>query len=294
MKRKEDYWFSISMANYNNASYIETAINSVINQTYKKWELIIVDDKSTDDSIQIVSQFLNDDRIKLIIHKFNMGYGASLRTAIEGSKYPIIGIVDSDDKLHEEALAILNKAYKNNPECGFIYTDKWICDKNLHNCVKTQQNKSFPPKSNIITPYISHFKTFKKSEYLKTSGFVFSQKRSVDKDIIYKLEEVTNFKYIKRPLYYYRKHEKGISQGKNKDKARLYHYIARCKAYYRRLNMDIPTCSLTDLYMEYFKLTFFDQISLLKRFFKIIKVKFPKNRIRSLFRSFLKLMLKFL
>ena len=54
------------MANFNNSKYIKEAIKSIKNQTYNKWELIIVDDKSTDDSLKIINQYLKDKRIKLI------------------------------------------------------------------------------------------------------------------------------------------------------------------------------------------------------------------------------------
>ena len=55
---------SLLMVNYNRASYIETAINSVLTQTYPDWELIIVDDGSTDDSVAKIKPFLRDARIR--------------------------------------------------------------------------------------------------------------------------------------------------------------------------------------------------------------------------------------
>ncbi|GAH35075.1 unnamed protein product, partial [marine sediment metagenome] len=64
--QSKNNYFSILMANFNNANYIESAINSVLKQTYTNWELIIVDDCSVDDSIKIIKPFLSDKRIKLI------------------------------------------------------------------------------------------------------------------------------------------------------------------------------------------------------------------------------------
>ena len=76
--------FSILMATYNNANYIETAIKSVINQTYLNWELIIVNDASTDNSIKIIEPFLKDKRIQLIILSKNqgVGYGTAIQRKI--------------------------------------------------------------------------------------------------------------------------------------------------------------------------------------------------------------------
>ena len=74
--------FSLIMANYNNDKYIAEAINSVLNQTFKDWELIIVDDCSTDNSLSVIESFLSDKRIKLIKHEQNKGYISALKTGI--------------------------------------------------------------------------------------------------------------------------------------------------------------------------------------------------------------------
>ena len=64
---------SIIMPSYNTAKYISQSIQSVIDQTYHNWELIIVDDCSTDDTDNVVRLFLNDDRIKYLKNKKNSG-----------------------------------------------------------------------------------------------------------------------------------------------------------------------------------------------------------------------------
>ena len=76
------------MASYGNDRYIEVAIKSVLFQTYPYWELLIVDDCSTDNSNEIAEKYLNDNRIKLIHHKFNQGYGGALKTAAENASNP--------------------------------------------------------------------------------------------------------------------------------------------------------------------------------------------------------------
>ncbi len=106
--------FSILMANYNNGKYIKEAIESVISQTFPKWELIIVDDCSTDNSVVIIKSFLSENRIKLIQHKKNMGYGGSLKTAADNASNKFISILDSEDKLHENALEIMSESYRKS------------------------------------------------------------------------------------------------------------------------------------------------------------------------------------
>lgn len=167
-------------------------------------------------------------------------------------------------------------AYEKYPEYGFIYSNMWHCDSDLNaSVVNPWIGPVIPEQTNLFRPRIAHLKTFHRDAYLKTKGYDPNQKKSVDKDIIFKLEEVTKLKYIDIPLYYYRFHESGISQGKNKFKAWVYLYIARCKAYQRRLNTDIPNLTLGVLYTEYFKITLRPLINFyrsLKRYFRISRL----------------------
>ena len=97
------------MTNYNYSKYIMEAIESVLEQTSPEWELIIVDDASADRSIEIIEPYLKDERIKLVKHENTQGYAASLITAFENSTAEIIGIIDSDDVLHKDAVKIMIK-----------------------------------------------------------------------------------------------------------------------------------------------------------------------------------------
>ena len=278
------------MANFNNGLYIKEAIESVISQSYPNWELIIVDDCSTDNSIKMIKPYLTDKRIKLIAHQKNSGYGGSLKTAANHALNIILGILDADDKLHESALETMVQAYKANPDSGFIYSTMWSCDKDLKNCRVNEEIGEISQDNKVFfRERISHFKTFRKEAYNKTSGFDPTQKRAVDKDIIFKLEEVSNCKFINKPLYYYRRHERGISQGKNEFKAILYFYIAKCKAYRRRLGTDIPNVTKLYLWKEFFKITLNRQIKLLNSllsFFKIYYL-FTNSRIKNLIKKIL-------
>ena len=264
--------FSIVMANYNNEKYIQEAIRSVISQIYSNWELIIVDDASTDNSIEKITPFLDDKRIKLIRLKQNYGVGHAKRMGCENAVNDILGILDSDDKLDNKALEIVAKCYKENTDIGFVYTNMWSCDSELKNCIISRDNREIPEKESIFNPIILHFHTFRRPDYLKTLGYDSNLRSSVDKDIIYKLEEVTSFKYVNEPVYYYRHHKKGISQNKNKFNARVNHYKAKCKTYRRRLNTDLPNFSLKELYYEYYKITFSNIINLLKSLIRTFKL----------------------
>jgi glycosyltransferase involved in cell wall biosynthesis len=89
---------SIITPSYNSAPYIKETIESVLQQTYPNWEMIIVDDCSTDDSKEIVKRYIQEDkRIKLISNQENIGVAQSRNRAIEEANGDYIALLDSDD-----------------------------------------------------------------------------------------------------------------------------------------------------------------------------------------------------
>jgi len=136
--------FSVIMPNYNNSKYIKEAIGSVLKQTYKNWELVIVDDASTDDSIKAIEPYLKDKRINLIKNKINKGAAYTSRVAVDNSSGEIIGTLDSDDVLHKDALKIMVRAHLDNPDHGLIYSNQYHCDENLKIISKAKYAEEIP------------------------------------------------------------------------------------------------------------------------------------------------------
>lgn len=105
VKCKNDYKFSIIVPNYNNAEWINKTIESVLNQTYKNWEMYIIDDLSTDNSIEVIESY-KDDRIKLIKNKIKWYNGGSRNWGIlkakETNSDGYLLFIDSDDWLYNE------------------------------------------------------------------------------------------------------------------------------------------------------------------------------------------------
>ncbi len=85
------------MPSYNTASYIRESIQSVLAQTYKDWELIIVDDCSSDNTDEVVKPFLTDERIKYFKNKQNCGAAISRNWALREANGKWIAFLDSDD-----------------------------------------------------------------------------------------------------------------------------------------------------------------------------------------------------
>ena len=92
-----DELVSIIMPSYNTANYIAASIQSVLDQTYPNWELIIVDDCSTDDTDAVVAPFLTDARIRYLKNERNSGAAISRNRALREAKGRWIAFLDSDD-----------------------------------------------------------------------------------------------------------------------------------------------------------------------------------------------------
>jgi glycosyltransferase involved in cell wall biosynthesis len=104
---------SVVMLSYNHKCYINEAIESVLNQSFPDWELIIIDDASTDGSQQLIRDYADDSRVRLIFHESNKGIPASTIEGIDAVRGKYIAFLDSDDvwkfdKLNKQ-LVVLNK-----------------------------------------------------------------------------------------------------------------------------------------------------------------------------------------
>lgn len=125
-----DELITIIMPAYNSQKYISSAINSVINQTYQNWELIVVDDGSSDKTKSIVSDYISEnDNIKLFSNNHNMGVVKSRNKGIKQASGNWIAFLDSDDlwesdKLQKQVKLILEK------QAEFIFTGSSYINEN--------------------------------------------------------------------------------------------------------------------------------------------------------------------
>ncbi len=131
---------------YNSEKFLPYTIESVINQTYKNWELLIVDDMSTDNSLQIAMQYAQcDSRIKVIQLKENSGPAIARNVAIEAAKGKYIAFLDSDDLwlptklenqlkfMNDKNISFSYTAYKKIDEDGTYRGIIWVPERITYN-----------------------------------------------------------------------------------------------------------------------------------------------------------------
>lgn len=139
--KKKDIKFSIIIPNYNNGEYLEKCLNSVLNQTYKNYEIIFIDDISTDNSIEIAKKTIGNKQPAMIIQlKTKRLNGGSRNVGIMEATGDYIMCIDSDDWLtNKYVLSRLNKVIRNE---DIIFTGYSMLDKNGERAVDTPNHKN--------------------------------------------------------------------------------------------------------------------------------------------------------
>ena len=138
---------SVIIPTYNRARYVGRAISSVLYQDWDEYEIIVVDDGSTDNTKEILSLFGN--RIICISHPYNKGVSAARNTGIKNAKYPFVAFLDSDDYWLPKKLSIQIKFFMNNPDAIACQTQEiWIRKGKRVNPKK----KHMKPSGDIFIP----------------------------------------------------------------------------------------------------------------------------------------------
>ncbi|GHV45436.1 hypothetical protein FACS1894180_7960 [Bacteroidia bacterium] len=233
--------FSILMAQYNNGRFLQTAVESVFAQTYTNWEIIIVDDCSTDNSAEYYELYKDNPRIKIFFNEKNGGEGFTKRNAAAHAKGELCGFLDPDDALLPNALQDMVEVHRANPQVSVVFSRMYMCGENLNIKGESRKlviaegknyftNKDFQPE---------HFVSFKKSFYDKTEGIDGRKRMAADQDMYTKLEEMGEVYVLDKFTLKYRIHAGGLSVGKSMNKTWFWNFIVRYETCVRRgLSID--------------------------------------------------------
>lgn len=212
--------FSILIAHYNNWEYFQECYKSIISQTYQNFEIVIVDDFSTDDSFEKLSDLAQkDSKIKLFQNTENKKVGFTKKRCVEVATGDVCGFLDPDDYLSPNAISEVVSTYKTYDKCIATYSKiKLVNQTNYIVGDFKHTKKILNGKKYFFNLFfeVAHFFTFKRYEYLKTTGINDCLIIAEDQDLYLKLYELGDFVFIDEFLYYYRLHDKGISQNKTK------------------------------------------------------------------------------
>lgn len=246
---------SVIIPNYNHARFLEKRIRSVLNQTCQDFEVIYLDDASTDNSAEIFAKFIDDRRIRAIVNPVNSGspfkqWNKGVREAI--GEY--IWIAESDDYADERLLKMLVEQLDTHPTVGVTYCQSWEVDEHDHILSKFEELYT----ANLVDPdrwktsftnhgqdecrrYLILYNTIpnasavliRRSAYLAVGGAPEDKRLCGDWLFWSKVLLVSDVAYVAEPLNYFRRHlattrERFIENGVSVEEAfQVLRYICR-------------------------------------------------------------------
>lgn len=119
---------SVIVPVFNAGAHLERCLNSLIGQTYKDLEIIVVDDGSTDDSRATISRFVELDRRVCPVFQANRGVSVARNVGIERATGDLIGFLDADDWLEPDTYAVVAEQFNDHPEIDFVTFGYFVDD----------------------------------------------------------------------------------------------------------------------------------------------------------------------
>jgi glycosyltransferase EpsE len=178
---------TVLMTVYNNATTLSESLNSIKNQTYKNWELVIIDDGSNDDSLKIIKNFSSsiNKKVKIIINNHNLGIPISLNKSIPFINGDFIARHDGDDLSAKNRFQIQLNFLNNNLEYGFVSNSMYHF--NDDGILYKSKIKNKPTKLDFIwgNPFNNAPSLIRKELFFGIGGYsesIFFKKRFEDLD----------------------------------------------------------------------------------------------------------------
>jgi len=210
---------SIAITAYNTEKYIEKAIESILNQTYKDFELILLDDGSTDHTGEIIDKYKDYKNVR-VYHQENKGIPYSKSKCVELSRGEYIVIFDSDDIAENTLIEKEVRCFEQskNKNVGIVYSDAKIIneydDITRESYVGKLNRMSKNPTMDLIffPPYPMSSMMYKKEVFNKIGLYDSKYSVSSDYDLMIRMSEHFTWEYIDEKLIRYRRHENNISR----------------------------------------------------------------------------------
>lgn len=207
---------SIVMPCYNSEKYISEAIDSILQQTYANWELIIVDDGSTDGSKNIINKFKQrDERIKVLLNKENKGVSAARNLGIRNCSGQYIAFLDSDDIARAKRLETEVRFLETNKKYGAVGSQVQVIDLESHIIGKSSLPVTWADLRKIMffkNPFICSSMMVRKS-IIEKYQISFDEHIKIGEDFLFwiELSRYCNILVLKDYLAAYRLNTGGIA-----------------------------------------------------------------------------------
>lgn len=209
---------SVVMPAYNAEKYISTAIESILNQTFKEFEFIIIDDGSTDSTWEVISRYANKDgRVVPVKNERNLKICKSLTKGIDKARADLIARMDADDWAYPERLKYQVEFMERNPEVVILGNAIEVCDKNI-NPINTrkyvQTDKKIRKRILKNSPFAHPTVMYRKSAVLEAGGYDSGLADIEDYDLYFRLGKLGRFANLDETLLKLRTHSASVSNRK--------------------------------------------------------------------------------
>ncbi len=214
-EHNENPLVTIVIPAFNHESYVEDAVRSVMAQHYENWELLLIDDGSTDKTGEICDRFAEKDRIR-VIHQENMGLSATLNRGLELSKGKYFGFLPSDDLFYPEKLVVQVDLLETHPELAGVGSFQTLVDGQGQPLQDKDMEEwfSYAPASRpdfllklLERNFVPAPSMLLKTDMVrKSGGFDTACRFMQDYDLWFRILKNHDMKIIPRPLIYYRWH----------------------------------------------------------------------------------------
>ena len=217
-------FISVIIPNYNHANYLDERIQSVLNQTYQNFEIIILDDKSTDNSAEVIEKYRTHPKVSnIIINKDNSGSTfKQWHKGFELAKGDLIWIAESDDSCDKTLLERNVKNFINDEHCVLSFACSLRMDENgvLHNKMQNIQNDMSLDGMSFNRQYMfcgcvvanASSALFKKNDAIEADKIYMTYKGGGDRVFWMEIAERGNVSIISNPLNYFRKHNQNTTK----------------------------------------------------------------------------------
>lgn len=206
---------SVYITNYNYASFLRQSIESVLQQTLSDFELLIIDDGSTDNSRDIIESYRNVPNV-IIINQQNRGLNVTNNIAMRASHGKYLMRLDADDFLDPHALMILSDALERDQELGMVFPDYFLVDE-YGNVLNIERRNSFKDGVSLMDMPAHGACTMIRKSYLESVGGYDEEFMCQDGYELW-IKFSTRYKVLNvpTPLFYYRQHGKNLTSNEQR------------------------------------------------------------------------------
>lgn len=243
---------SVYVPAYNAEKYILQAVQSVLNQSYTDYEIVIVDDGSSDNTWDVLNKEFGDNPKVRLFRKENGGIGSASNYALRQCRGYLVVQLDSDDMLTREALATVTEFFNKNPEVDCIYSKLDLITKDGATFKNGWAPSAFDRYELLVGMSVPHMRAFKRAIYNRTGGFDENIENAVDYDFYLKVSSVARIAHLPEKLYLYRIHDSQTSTAKRALQAKNHTLVVN--NYLRSLGLDAffaIKADPTDLHANY-------------------------------------------